>query len=395
MIDNLAAGGPGVVPRSSWLKITDVEAVVLRQPSIDEGIADGSQDDLVILVSTDEGITGIGEVDSAPEAVLALVHQRGSHAVATGLRDALIGEDPLEVERLWDKMYRSVIYVGRRGIAIHAISGIDIALWDIKGKALGKPVSELIGPVRRDRVRAYASRLMPDTTEEVTEAVSALREQGFTAVKLGWGPLGQDPDHDVRLAAAAREAGGEGVEILIDAGLGYGADAATAIRVARELEQLGVYWLEEPFEPDEYEAYAELADAVEITVAAGEQDATRWGFRELIERGHVDLIQPDVTRCGGITELMRIATLAQEHDVALVPHAWKSGIIKAASLHVNAVLPEALFQEYCVADTVINTKLTQQRLEIEADGCVAVPTAPGLGIDLDEDVFSSLRVEAR
>jgi L-rhamnonate dehydratase len=377
------------------LKITDVEAVVLRQPAIDEGIADGSQDDLVILVSTDEGITGIGEVDSAPEAVLALVHQRGSHAVATGLRDALIGEDPLEVERLWDKMYRSVIYVGRRGIAIHAISGIDIALWDIKGKALGKPVSELIGPVRRDRVRAYASRLMPDTTEEVTEAVSALREQGFTAVKLGWGPLGQDPDHDVRLAAAAREAGGEGVEILIDAGLGYGADAATAIRVARELEQLGVYWLEEPFEPDEYEAYAELADAVEITVAAGEQDATRWGFRELIERGHVDLIQPDVTRCGGITELMRIATLAQEHDVALVPHAWKSGIIKAASLHVNAVLPEALFQEYCVADTVINTKLTQQRLEIEPDGCVAVPTAPGLGIDLDEDVFSSLRVEAR
>ena len=236
---------------------------------------------------------------------------------------------------------------------------------------------------------------MPDTTEEVTEAVSALREQGFTAVKLGWGPLGQDPEHDVRLAAAAREAGGDGVEILIDAGLGYGADAATAIRVARELEQLGVYWLEEPFEPDEYEAYAELADAVDITVAAGEQDATRWGFRELIERGHVDLIQPDVTRCGGITEMMRIAALAEEHGVALVPHAWKSGIIKAASLHVNAVLPGALFQEYCVAETEINTKLTQQLLPIEADGYVAVPTAPGLGIDLDEDVFSSLRVEAR
>jgi L-alanine-DL-glutamate epimerase-like enolase superfamily enzyme len=229
----------------------------------------------------------------------------------------------------------------------------------------------------------------------VTEAVAELRDQGFTAVKLGWGPLGQDPAHDVRLAAAAREAGGDGVEILIDAGLGYGADAATAIRVARELEQLGVYWLEEPFEPDEYEAYAELADTVDITVAAGEQDATRWGFRELIERGHVDLIQPDVTRCGGITELLRIAMLAQEHGVAVVPHAWKSGIIKAASLHVNAVLPDALFQEYCVADTEINTKLTRQLLEIDEDGYVAVPTAPGLGIDLDEDVFSSLRVEAR
>ena len=376
------------------MQITDVEAVVLRQAAVDEGIADGSQDDLVILVSTDEGITGIGEVDSAPEAVQALVHQRGSHAVATGLRDALIGEDPLDVERLWERMYRSVIYVGRRGIAIHAISGIDIALWDIKGKALGQPVCELLGTPVRDRVRAYASMLMPDTPEETSERVAALCDQGFTAVKLGWGPLGRDADHDVKLAAAAKDAAGDGVEIMIDAGLGYVADAATAIRVARELEQLGVYWLEEPFEPDEYEAYAELADSVEITVAAGEQDVTRWGFRELIERGHVDLVQPDVTRCGGITETLRIAELAREHGVPTVPHAWKSGIIKAASLHVNAVLPDALFQEYCVADTEINTRLTEQRLPLEADGCIAVPTAPGLGVDLDPDVFESLRVEA-
>ena len=374
------------------MKITDVEAVVLRQAAVNEGIADGSQDDLVILVSTDEGITGIGEVDSAPEAVQALVHQRGSHAVATGLRDALIGEDPLDVERLWDRMYRSVIYVGRRGIAIHAISGIDIALWDLKGKALGRPVCELIGTPVRDRVRAYASMLMPDTPEETSDRVAGLREQGFTAVKLGWGPLGRDPDHDVKLAAAAKEAGGEGTEIMIDAGLGYVADAATAIRVARELEALGIYWLEEPFEPDEYEAYAELADSVDITVAAGEQDVTRWGFRELIERGHVDLVQPDVTRCGGITETLRIASLAAEYGVATVPHAWKSGIIKAASLHVNAVLPDALYQEYCVAETPINTALTVERLPIEADGCIAVPTAPGIGVTLDEDVVASLRV---
>jgi L-alanine-DL-glutamate epimerase-like enolase superfamily enzyme len=377
------------------LKITEVEAVVLRQSAVNEGIADGSQDDLVILIHTDDGITGIGEVDSAPEAVAALVSAPGSHAIAKSLRDLLIGEDPLDVERVWDKMYRGVIFIGRRGIAIHAISGVDIALWDIKGKALGKPVCELIGVPQRDRVRAYASMLMPDTTEETAERVTALREQGFTAVKLGWGPLGEDPDQDVRLAAAACEAGGDGVDILIDAGLGYVADAATAIRVARELQQLGVYWLEEPFEPDEYEAYAELADAVDLTIAAGEQDATRWGFRELIERGHVDLVQPDVTRAGGITEMLRIAELAREHGVALVPHAWKSGIIKAASLHVNAVLPDAALQEYCVAETAINTKLTRERLPLEADGCVAVPTAPGLGIELDEDVFTSLRVEAR
>jgi L-rhamnonate dehydratase len=375
------------------LKITDVEAVILRQPVLDEGIADGSQDDLVILVHTDEGLTGIGEVDSAPEAVKALVDAPGSHAIANSLRHLLVGEDPLDIERLWHKMYRGLIYIGRRGIAVHAMSGIDIALWDIKGKALGKPVCELIGTPLRDRVRAYASMLMPEEPSEVRERVSALREQGFTAVKLGWGPLGADAGKDVELARAAVEAGGDEFTIMIDAGLGYGSDASTAIRVGNELGELGVFWLEEPFEPDEYEAYAELADAVEIRVAAGEQDTTLWGFRELIERGHVDLVQPDVTRCGGITELLRIAELAREHGVETVPHAWKSGIIKAASLHVNAVLPDALFQEYCVADTPINTSLTRELLPIDADGFVAVPTGPGLGVELDHEVMARYRVD--
>jgi len=374
------------------VKITDVEAIVLRQAVVDDGIADGSQDDLVVRIHTDEGITGIGEVDSSPELVQALVQAPSSHAVAVSLRDVLIGEDPLDVERLWQKMYRGLIYFGRRGIAIHAISGLDIALWDIKGKALGKPIHELLGTLQRDRVRAYASMLMPDTPAEVTTAVTALVEQNFTAVKLGWGPLGKDAELDVALAAAAKAAGGDRVEIMIDAGLGYVADATTAIEVAREYERLGIYWLEEPFEPDEYEAYAELADAVDMRITAGEQDATWWGFRELIDRAHVDLVQPDVTRCGGITETLRIAELAYSRGVATVPHAWKSGIIKAASLHCNAVMPDGIWQEYCVADTPIAKTLTVQRLPIEPDGYVAVPTAPGLGVDIDEHVLESLRV---
>jgi L-alanine-DL-glutamate epimerase-like enolase superfamily enzyme len=362
---------------------------------VDEGIADGSQDDLVVLVHTDEGITGLGEVDSAPEVVAAFVRGGSSHAVAIGLRTLLLGEDPLDVERLWRKLYRGTIFVGRRGIGVHALSGIDIALWDIKGKALGKPICELIGQPRRTRVRAYASRLMPDTPEEAYEAVAALRRQGFTAVKLGWGPLGRDPGYDLELAAAARDAAGADVDILIDAGLGYVDDVASATRAARGLEELGIGWLEEPFEPDEYEAYAALADAVDIPIAAGEQDATRWGFRELIERGHVDVVQPDVTRCGGITECLRIAELAGSYGVQTVPHAWKSGIIKAASLHVNAVLPEALYQEYCVAETPINTALTVQRLPLEPDGCIAVPQGPGLGVELDPEVLEQLRVDGR
>src|SRR3954470_14527070 len=149
------------------MKIIDVEAIVLRQPALDDHIADGSQDDLVILVHTDEGITGIGEVDSAPEAVRALVNASGSHAIANSLKELLVGEDPGDVERLWHKMYRGLIYIGRRGIALHALSGIDIALWDLKGKVQGKPVCELIGTPKRDRVRAYASMLMPEEPDEV------------------------------------------------------------------------------------------------------------------------------------------------------------------------------------------------------------------------------------
>src|SRR4051794_32038537 len=142
-----------------------------------------------ILVHTDEGVTGIGEVDSAPEAVRALVRAPGSHAIANSLHDLLVGQDPLDPARLWDRMYRGLIYIGRRGIALHAISGIDIALWDIKGKVEGKPVCELIGSKQRDKVRAYASMLMPEDPGVVRERIGKLRDDGFTAVKLGWGPL--------------------------------------------------------------------------------------------------------------------------------------------------------------------------------------------------------------
>jgi L-alanine-DL-glutamate epimerase-like enolase superfamily enzyme len=374
------------------VKITAVEAIVLRQPELDQSIADGSQDDLLVRIHTDAGIVGVGEVDSAPEVVKAAIEAPASHAISTGLRHVLIGQDPLDIERLWQQMYRASIYFGRRGVALHALSGLDIALWDIKGKALGKPVSELIGPKRRDRIRAYASTLMPPTERETELKVSDLiARYGFTAVKLGWGPQGQDWQHDVRLVRAARHAAGDHVDILIDAGFAYGRDTETAIRVAREYEQLGVYWLEEPFLPDELAAYATLADTVDLRVAAGEEDTTLAAFVDLLERGRIDVCQPDVTRCGGITEIVRIAAYANQRGNACVPHAWKSGIIKAASLHVNAVIPEALFQEYCVAETPLNTRLTRQSFPLR-DGYVDVPTAPGLGVDLDPEMVERYAV---
>jgi L-rhamnonate dehydratase len=376
------------------VKITEVEGIILRQSAVDGAIADGSQDDLVVRVHTDEGIVGIGEVDSAPEVVKAVFDAPNSHYIATGLRHVLIGQDPLDIEGLWRRMYMGSVYYGRRGVAMHAISGIDIALWDIKGKKLGKPVSELLGTKKRDRVRPYASLLMPDTPREVEARIEQLVAMGFPAIKLGWGPIGKDEEQDVRLARAAKRAAGDKVEILIDAGFGYGADADRAIRVARRLEELGIYWLEEPFEPDEFEAYAKLADTVDIRVAAGEEEATRWGFRELMERGHVDVIQPDVTRCGGLSEALKIARDGEQRGLACVPHAWKSGIIKAASLHLNAVLETAHFQEYCVAETPINLLLTRERMPVK-DGWVAVPDQPGLGVELDPEILDRYAIGAK
>jgi L-alanine-DL-glutamate epimerase-like enolase superfamily enzyme len=366
------------------VKITDVEAIILRQPSMDVSKADGSQDALLIRVHTDEGITGIGEVDSLPPVIKAIVEAPPSHAIASGLKPLLVGENPLEIDRLWDKMYRGSIYYGRRGAAIHAISGIDIALWDIKGKALGQPISRLLGGPHRTHVRAYASTLMPETPAETERCVAGLVERGFTAIKLGWGPFGRDADLDVALLRAARTAAGDAVELMMDIGLGW-PDADHAIRQVRRMEEYRPYWVEEPLWPDDVDGYRKLAAAVDTRIACGEEDATRWGFRELMDRTGVDVIQPDVTRAGGISECLRIAHQADLRGVATVPHSWSTGIIKAASLHLLAAMPKVTFFEYCVQETALNQALTVERFPLE-NGLARVPDGPGLGIEIDDEV---------
>jgi L-alanine-DL-glutamate epimerase-like enolase superfamily enzyme len=372
------------------MRITNVEAIILRQPAVNGLISDGSQDDVVIRIETNEGVVGLAEVDSSPEMVKAAIDAPESHVIGSGLRALLLGEDPLDVDRLREKLYRRAIYFGRRGVGIHALSGVEIALWDIKGKALGVPVCRLLGEPRRDRVRAYASTLMPETTAAVEERVSELAAEGFTAIKLGWGPLGASAAQDIALIRAARRAAGEAVDLIIDVGLGYGGDVATARAVARACEELNIFCLEEPFGPDELSAYASLTRHASIAVSAGEQLTTLSEFASLIAEGGVDIVQPDVTRCGGLAEAVRIARYANERGVGFMPHAWKSGIIKAATLHVLAVAPAAPFLEYAVARTPINAGLARQRFPL-VDGCVEVPTDPGLGIEIDPDALAQLR----
>ena len=371
--------------------ITKVEAILLRPPGpINPDIADGSQDALIVRIHTDAGIVGVGEVDSSPHVAKAVIEAPASHKIASGLAALIVGEEPFQIGRLWRKMYEGTVYYGRRGVVLHAMSGIEIALWDLVGKALGKPIHALVGGAQRDRVKAYASTLMPETPEAAARTVAAQREAGFDAVKLGWGPLGRSAELDVALVAAARKAGGDDFDLMIDVGFGW-KSARQAINVVRRMEEYRPFWIEEPFLPDDYGKYAALAAAVSTPIAAGEEEATLADFERLVTAGGVEIVQPDVTRAGGISECLKVADYARRAGRRCVLHAWSTGIIKAATLHVLAAMDEAEYMEYCVQTTELNQRLVPQKFPV-VDGFVAIPDGPGLGIDLDEDVLREYTV---
>ena len=374
------------------MRITDVEALVLRMPTIDVGAADSTQDALIVRVHTDEGIVGIGEVDASPTIVKAIIDAPPSHAISSGLREVLVGEDPRDIERLWDRMYQGSIFYGRRGVAVMALSGLDIALYDILGKSLRVPVYRLLGGARRKSIPAYASTLMPDTPDEAEAHAREVAARGFRAIKFGWGPFGRSDDLDEELVAAVRRGAGDDVEIMLDIGFGW-READHAIAMTRRIAKYRPYWIEEPLYPDDLRGYARLADAVDVPIAAGEENTTRFEFEDLLERGRVDIVQPDVTRCGGLTEAKRIATMAHALGKPCVPHAWSTGIISAASLHLIATLPNARYLEYCIRPNPLNTGLVKNPVRV-VDGMAHVPEAPGLGIELDEAELARFAAEA-
>lgn len=371
------------------MKITDVEAIFVRSPQVKEQ-CDSGQDALVVRVHTDEGITGIGEVDSAPLAAKGMILGPYSHSISSGLKHLLIGEDPFETEYLWDKMFRQNVYAGRFGIAIHAMSGIDIALWDIKGKKLGMPIWKLLGGGFRDSIRCYASLLFGQTPSQTGESARYLRDQGFDAVKFGWGPMGLDKVTDIQLVASAREGLGDKVDLMVDAGLAW--DAKTAIQRARAFSDYDIFWLEEPLMPDDYAGYKRLTAATDIRIAAGEQESGRHSFRRLIMEGDIDVVQIDLTRCGGFTEAMKIASMAADQGKMVANHGFTTYINVAAALHLLNAIPNALIAEYVVQDgTSLRECLTLQKLRAK-DGHLLTPQEPGLGMDLNEDTLNRLRV---
>lgn len=370
------------------MRITQVEAIPLRLPVVNER-CDGSQETLVVKVHTDAGIVGIGEVDSSAHVAKAIIEAPLSHQISRGLALCVLGQDPFEIERLTHAMYEGSIFYGRQGAAIQAMSGIEIALWDIVGKAVGQPVYKLLGGAFRKQFVAYASYLFGDTPEVTQENAARLRDQGFRAVKFGWGPMGQSEAMDLALVRAARRGLGDDVELMVDAGLCW--DAATAIRRARQFTEFNLTWLEEPLHPDDLEGYRRLcASHPPMRIAAGEEVCDLGEFDALMDCG-IDVVQVDVTRIGGLGRSRHVGWTSARRRRLCVNHSYKTGINIAASLHFLAALPNTHYFEYCVEQGALRQQLTRQRFPV-VDGLIAVPEEPGLGIELNEEIVQRYRV---
>lgn len=382
------------------MKITDVEGIILKSPEkylnpIDSEEAPGVAYCLLIKVSTDEGITGWSDVETAPHIAASMIRAPETGCgMMEGVRELLLGEDPFETERIWDKLYRGTIYYGRRGAAMQVISGIDIACHDIMGKCMGRPVYKLLGGAYRNKVRAYASTLFRPTPESMKKACAYYLERGFTAVKFGWGCFGQDPKRDVALVKAAREELGDSVELLVDAGWRENRSAYDAVELLRRLEPYRVFWLEDFLHPECYEGYRKVKESgVSTRIAAGEQEATGWGFRTLIREGKIDVAQPDLSRCGGFTQFRKILWEAEAAGIDVCPHAWLTDLLTSASLHANAALPRSLFLEYNVSSSPMLRDIIANPIEMDREGWMEVPQGPGLGIEIDEAAVEKYRIK--
>lgn len=362
------------------MKITQIACQILRIPQVEAKTA-SSQDSVLVRVRTDSGLEGIGEADSSPEMVKAVIDAPFSHNVATGLRRMLIDQNPLETERLWEEMYRRTMYCGRRSVTITAMAAIDMALWDIKGKHFGEPIHRLLGGKRHARIPAYASILFGRDGAETSAIASRWREAGYRAVKFGWEPIGQNERLDRELVAGARKGLGEDGTLLIDAGCVW--DARTALDRANAFAEQRIGWLEEPLRPDDYEGYRWLRDRSPVAIASGEEECGRQAFRPLIDGRCLDVYQVDLSR-NGFTDAAYLRQRVEEIGARLCNHCYTSPVTVAASLHWLSTCRDAFIFEDCVEDSPLRHELTHEKVQA-IDGVIEVPDRPGLGVTLDED----------
>jgi L-alanine-DL-glutamate epimerase-like enolase superfamily enzyme len=367
------------------MRITNILVHRLIGGTVDGGWPQGHepQDDLHALleVLTDEGLTGIGSAYTSSRLV---------EAGLEFLRPLWQGESALEPERVSEKLRQSSFWQGRGGTVEHVISGIDIALWDLFGKACGQPVSRLLGGNYRTRIKPYGSILF-DEPARLRDTLQATVARGFKAIKLGWRPFGRvNSQYDELLVRTARDTVGDDVDLLVDAGgseqfwpHGY----KWALRTSQMLAAYQIGWFEEALPPDDMEGFIQLRRRSPVPIAGGEVLTRRQAFLPWIERGALDIVQPDATKCGGLSEARRIAWMCYDHNIQMVSHGWNTAVGVAADLHLAAAMPVARYIEYLTPAPYIEQIVTEP-FRVDAEGYLTVPQRPGLGIELNREALA-------
>ncbi|MDP1560135.1 MAG: mandelate racemase/muconate lactonizing enzyme family protein [Pirellulaceae bacterium] len=367
------------------MKITEIRSAGLRGATPEGGWSNELRPEdcvhTLIAVHTDAGLVGLGSVftnDALVRASLAL------------LEPLYRGETALEPERVSEKLHQHMFWLGRGGSITHTISGIDIALWDLLGKATGQSVGRLLGGRYRERVQPYASLLMQQPAK-MRDHLLAVKAQGFRAFKIGWGPFGREnAATDEAIVKAAREAIGPDCQLMVDAG---GSDAywtngyKWALRAAHMLADYDVYWFEEPLRPDALEDFVLLREHSPIPIAGGEVLTRRQSFQPWLQARAFDIVQPDVTKVGGISEERRIAWMAQDHGVRFIPHGWNTAVGLAADLQLASAFPETNFVEYLTGSPFIDD-ITIGGWELDSAGMLNIPAKPGLGLELNPEAIA-------
>ncbi|HJN98866.1 MAG TPA: mandelate racemase/muconate lactonizing enzyme family protein [Candidatus Marinimicrobia bacterium] len=397
---------PTSIGDRSNLKISDIECHVLLAPDYDPSFTSSGQDSLVVFIHTDAGISGIGECDANPWMAKTVIEAPGTHTMGLAVKEMLIGADPFEIGDLWNKIYTGTAMNGRRGMVIHALSAIDMALWDLCGKAVGKPVHELLGGATRDRITPYAS-LQPagSSFEAYRDALvkSALdaKALGFKALKSEVtmnGPyahngMEENYDRHTEVIAAVREAIGPDITLMVDVQYLW-SDAETCLSVVKDWAEFDLFFLETPINSDNVKEMGKVSANAPMKIACGEWLATRFEFEELMDVGGVQIAQPDVGRVGGLGEAKIVCDMALERGLTIVPHCWKTGISISATAHLAFVTNHCDFIEFMPPQLCVETlrrELAKEELVL-VDGQIPLPTKPGLGVELNEGVLERFKV---
>ena len=391
------------------MKVVDIRTHVLLDPGFDVDATSSAQDTIVVEVETDEGIVGIGETDLNAWIARACIEAPGTHTMDRGLKQMLLGQDPLDPERLWQELYVGSAMSGRRGAVVHALGALDIALWDICGKARGVPCWQLWGEATRTELTPYAS-LQPEVdsfdgyVSSMVGWATRARAMGFRACKLEAtfsGPyvhkgLAGPDERITEVVTAVRDAVGPEMTIMVD--VQYAFDSVErALKVIESWDGLDVFFLKTPLWTDDVKGYAELSARSPVRIAAGEWLSTRHDFEVLIDEGGVQVAQPDIGRVGGLTEARRVCDLAANRGRLIVPHAWKTGISVAVAAQLAMVTPHMPFFEFLPAELCesrLRKDLTHDELVFH-EGSLRPPQRPGLGVELDRDALEHFAAAAK